>query len=123
MRIDSYLIANTTAVYLTLFLRAGWAVSSFGPQSDSRYIWLYGVIILATIIVGILRARLWFRFTIGAAESLHERSMWAVMHAPLTFFHANPTGALSCLFPCLLTLDPPSLASTPSHLVQWQAVF
>ena len=38
------------------------------------------------------RAIVWFRFTLAAASTIHEKSLWAVMHTPLQFFVANPSG-------------------------------
>ena len=40
------------------------------------------------------RAIVWFRFTLAAASTIHEKSLWAVMHTPLQFFVANPSGQL-----------------------------
>ncbi len=72
----------------------GWAVSQFGDQSNRRYIWIYGILTLLSIYLGFIRATLWFRFTLNAARSLHERALWSVLHAPLAFFHANPSGRI-----------------------------
>jgi ATP-binding cassette subfamily C (CFTR/MRP) protein 4 len=46
------------------------------------------------ILIGYFRALIWFKFTLNAAKNLHENSLWAVIHSPLSFFHANPTGRI-----------------------------
>lgn len=54
---------------LTCLLTAGWAVSAFGDQSSLRYVWIYAILTTACVVLGYLRAWLWFRFTIQVSTS------------------------------------------------------
>ena len=71
-----------------------WATSTFGPQSDSRYLWIFAILTIGCIVFGFLRAILWFKFTIKASCHLHDNCLKSVFAAPLQFFVANPTGRI-----------------------------
>jgi len=71
-----------------------WATSSFGPQSSFVYLLVLGLLVLLCIFAGFYRAFAWFQFSLKAASKLHERCFWAVLHSPLSFFIANPTGRI-----------------------------
>lgn len=71
-----------------------WAGERFGSQNKNLYIYIFAMLTAVCIVVGFLRAIMWFRFTLRASSSLHERSLWAVFHSPLQFFVANPTGRI-----------------------------
>jgi len=71
-----------------------WTSESFGPQTANMYVIVFAVLTVLRVVMGFTRARAWFRFTLGASSHLHETSLWAVMHSPLQFFIANPTGRI-----------------------------
>jgi hypothetical protein len=55
---------------------------------------MYAILTALCVYLGVARAQHWFVFTLAAARALHERALWAVIHAPLAFYHANPTGRI-----------------------------
>ena len=69
-----------------------WAGSTFYPERDVTNVWILGILTVLCIFIGFYRAIAWFEFTLAASSNLHERSLWAVLHAPLQFFVANPSG-------------------------------
>lgn len=69
-----------------------WAGSTFYPERDVKNVWILGILTILCIFIGFYRAIAWFEFTLAASSNLHERSLWAVLHAPLQFFVANPSG-------------------------------
>ena len=93
-------IAMTVFVLSQAFLMVSedwlrwWAGSTFGPQSDVRYVWILALITWGCVVIGILRAAAWFQFTLHAAADLHEKALWHVMHSPMSFFIANPAGRI-----------------------------
>lgn len=72
-----------------------WAGSTFYPERDVTNVWILGILTVLCIFIGFYRAIAWFEFTLAASSNLHERSLWAVLHAPLQFFVANPSGTPS----------------------------
>ena len=46
------------------------------------------------IIIGFGRARHYFYFSLNASSNQHNHALWSVIHAPLTFYNANPTGRI-----------------------------
>lgn len=71
-----------------------WATSTFGPQRSNSYIITLACLAVSCIIVGFFRAWLWFKFCLDASSELHERCLWSVVHCPMQFFIANPTGRI-----------------------------
>ena len=69
-----------------------WAGSTFYAERDVKNVWILGILTVLCIFIGFYRAIAWFEFTLAASSNLHERSLWAVLHAPLQFFVANPSG-------------------------------
>eukprot|EP00667_Euglena_gracilis_P000555 EG_transcript_556 len=69
-----------------------WAGSP--DQSDAGHVVLFGCLALGTLVVGVLRSWLFFAFALRAATSLHGRMFQAILHSPLWFFGANPSGRI-----------------------------
>jgi ATP-binding cassette, subfamily C (CFTR/MRP), member 4 len=90
----SLAVVSQGLLMITEYWLRWWASSSFGDQSKNLYIIAYACLTVACIIMGFYRAVSWFEFTLGAANNLHANSLWAVMHSPLQFFIANPTGRI-----------------------------
>jgi hypothetical protein len=73
-----------------------WVGNTFYKQADMTNVWILGILTVLCIFIGFYRALSWFEFTLAASSNLHEKSLWAVLHAPLQFFVANPAGSYSC---------------------------
>lgn len=71
-----------------------WASSTFFDQNNSTNLWIYAILVFFCIIFGFLRAFLWFYFSIKASSSLHYKALWAMLHSPMSFFVANPSGRI-----------------------------
>jgi ABC-type multidrug transport system fused ATPase/permease subunit len=71
-----------------------WASEAYGPQDQPLYQWVFALLVLATILVGYHKVELWFYFTNIASKEMHLQSLWGVLHSPLRFFVANPTGRI-----------------------------
>lgn len=71
-----------------------WAVGKFLNQSNSLNLVIFAILVGMCIIVGFLRASLWFRHTLRCANNLHNNCLFAVTHSPLLFFISNPTGRI-----------------------------
>ena len=71
-----------------------WATDAFGPQSSSRYVWIMAMLTVGCVITALVRTLLWFEFTLQASSQLHEKALWSVLHSPMAFFVANPTGRI-----------------------------
>lgn len=46
-----------------------WASSAFGSQTDIMYLWVFAILTGATIILGFVRAQMWFDFTLKVQSS------------------------------------------------------
>ena len=71
-----------------------WASSSFGNQNNIEYVYIFAILVVLCIIIGFGRAWIWFQFSLKAASTLHQRSLWSIVHSPMQFFIANPTGRI-----------------------------
>lgn len=71
-----------------------WASEQFGPQDQTMYQWVFGLLVFLTIVVGYHKVDMWFLFTNIASRELHLRCLWGVLHSPMSFFIANPTGRI-----------------------------
>lgn len=71
-----------------------WAGEIYGNQSSILYILVYALLTVLCVLMGFTKAAAWFSFTLRASSQLHETCLWAVMHSPLQFFIANPTGRI-----------------------------
>jgi len=45
-------------------------------------------------IMGFFRVKRFFDFSIVCSSQLHQQSLWAILHSPLSFFTANPSGRI-----------------------------
>ena len=73
---------------------AKWASSDPEEQKESKWIWVYAIFVAALIIISVWRAQMFFHYSLVASTSLHEKSLARVLHAPLSFYHTNPTGRI-----------------------------
>ena len=71
-----------------------WWVQDRFQLTDSQYLWIMAVMTPCVFLTGFMRVKLFFDFTITSASTLHQRSIWAVLHSPLSFFTANPSGRI-----------------------------
>jgi ATP-binding cassette, subfamily C (CFTR/MRP), member 4 len=71
-----------------------WASETYGSQDHPLYQWIFALLVFLTILVGYHKVELWFYFTNIASKELHLQSLWGVLHSPLSFFVANPTGRI-----------------------------
>eukprot|EP01041_Mallomonas_annulata_P004968 gene4968-9939_t len=71
-----------------------WANESFGSQDKTIYPWIFGMLSFFSVLLGFLSCFLWYGFSLRASSKLHDNSLWAVLHSPLHFFAANPTGRI-----------------------------
>ncbi len=71
-----------------------WAGDVYGDQHAARYVWIFAVLVGACLLVGFLKSVAWFSFSLSASKNLHSSCLWGVLHSPLQFFVANPTGRI-----------------------------
>lgn len=72
-----------------------WADGTFGDNQHSPlYVGGFAVLVFGTVIVGYHKAHVWLRYALHASSNLHTRCLWAVLHSPIQFFIANPTGRI-----------------------------
>lgn len=90
----SLAVVSQGLLMITEYWLRWWASESFGPQRSNKYIIIFAVLTSLCVVMGFYRAVSWFEFTLGAANNLHANCLWAVMHSPLQFFIANPTGRI-----------------------------
>ncbi len=87
------ILVSQAALMIHEFWFKFWVEDTFNLP-DSYYLWILGVLTPVVFAFGFYRSYLFFGFTIRAASTLHENSIWSVMHSPLSFFTANPTGRI-----------------------------
>ena len=88
-------VASQVLLMMTDYWLKWWASGNyFGDQGDIRFVWVFGILVFFCIILSYYRAVVWFQYTLKSASSLHERCLWSILHAPLYFFIANPTGRI-----------------------------
>lgn len=74
-----------------------WAASQDAHAArDSAYYYprTYAILVAVCVVLGLLRADLFFRFALRASSSLHDQALEAVLAAPLAFFHSNQRGRI-----------------------------
>lgn len=62
------------------------------PLCDHSWLLVYGLLTLGVIVIALARSSLFFWAAMRAATRLHGAMLAAVLRAPLSFFHTNPTG-------------------------------
>jgi len=89
-------IAAQVLLMMTDYWLKWWTTATFFDhnQSDPRYIWIFAILVFFCILLSYFRAVVWFQYTLTSASKLHERCLWSVIHSPLYFFIANPTGRI-----------------------------
>jgi ABC-type multidrug transport system fused ATPase/permease subunit len=88
------LILSQLLMLMTDYWLRWWAEEELGDQSKSIYFYGYGALAFACVVMGYSRARQFFYFTLRASTHLHNSCFHSVLHTPLTFFNANPTGRI-----------------------------
>lgn len=69
-----------------------WASADPEDQQDIKWVWVYAIFAATVLIISILRAQLFFWASLRASTALHDAALNRLLHAPLSFFHTNPTG-------------------------------
>ncbi|KAM3574900.1 hypothetical protein VYU27_003126 [Nannochloropsis oceanica] len=82
---------------LTDFWLKFWTASQDARSArDSAYYYprTYAILVAVCVVLGLLRADLFFRFALRASSSLHDQALEAVLAAPLAFFNSNQRGRI-----------------------------
>ena len=69
-----------------------WASKPPSEQQNPKWIWIYSIFAGSVLLISIARAQLFFWASLRAATKLHNTALHRLLHAPLSFFHTNPTG-------------------------------
>jgi len=81
------------ALYLySEYWLAQWASADPEDQQDIIWVWVYAIFAATILIISILRAQLFFWASLRATTAIHNAALTRLLHAPLSFFHTNPTG-------------------------------
>ncbi len=88
------LLVSQAILALADFWLKIWASSSNQDKGGDYYPRVYAIIMCVCVVLGLLRAHLFFRFALRASSHLHDKALEAVLAAPLTFFHSNPRGRI-----------------------------
>ena len=59
-----------------------------------QYVWVFALLVGLCLFTGFLKSLSWFSFSLAASKNLHIGSLWGVLHSPLQFFVANPSGRI-----------------------------
>ena len=65
--------------------------------ADQRYkinLTIYGCLVGASFLFGIIRAYGFLSVSVRCSERLHDKMAWAVLQAPVLFFDSNPVGRI-----------------------------
>ncbi|CRK89767.1 CLUMA_CG003444, isoform A [Clunio marinus] len=57
-------------------------------------LYIYGILILAVVIVTLSRGFIFFAVCMRASKKLHDKSFSKLLHSPMTFFDTNPSGRI-----------------------------
>ncbi|XP_059049388.1 probable multidrug resistance-associated protein lethal(2)03659 isoform X2 [Achroia grisella] len=58
------------------------------------FVLIFGIITLATIIVALIRALIFFSLCMKSSIKLHDKMFESISRSPMSFFHANPSGRI-----------------------------
>ena len=83
--IAAFMIVGQVAFLYSELWIARWAEAP--DQGDSRWVTVYGAIVISVVVVGVLRSLMFFHFIVIANSKLHLAMTAAVLRAPLAFFH------------------------------------
>ncbi|XP_071820242.1 ATP-binding cassette sub-family C member 4-like [Apostichopus japonicus] len=73
-------------------------ILGFLPPSTERAAFIYGMLILALMLFGLVRAFLALHIMINSSKNLHNKMFAAVLRSPIFFFDTNPTGRIQNRF-------------------------
>lgn len=59
-----------------------------------RYEYTYGILTGSVLLVALVRSFLFFSASLRGGTKMHNAMAFRVLHAPLSFFHTNPTGRM-----------------------------
>ena len=90
------LLASQGVLTLADFWLKIWAADqdAHAARDSAYYPRTYAILVAVCVVLGLLRADLFFRFALRASSSLHDQALEAVLAAPLAFFHSNPRGRI-----------------------------
>lgn len=63
-------------------------------QSESYYMWIYVGLGIGTVLIGVVRAFLFFTAALHGSSKMHDTAFRAIARAPMGFFSANPLGRI-----------------------------
>ena len=63
-------------------------------QKDKTNLTIYGGLVAASFILGIIRAYIFFLVCLRSSERLHDKMVVALLKAPVLFFDSNPVGRI-----------------------------
>eukprot|EP00210_Caulerpa_lentillifera_P001049 g1012.t1 len=88
------LLINKMLYFGTEWWIADWAATDEEDQREHKWIWVLTGLTLGTIVAVILGMFALFSLLINGSTNLHKQMAKRVIHAPLVFFHRNPTGRI-----------------------------
>ena len=90
------LLASQGVLTLADFWLKIWAADqdAHAARDSAFYPRTYAILVAVCVVLGLLRADLFFRFALRASSNLHDQALEAVLAAPLAFFHSNPRGRI-----------------------------
>lgn len=90
------LLASQGVLTLADFWLKIWAADqdTHAARDGAYYPRTYAILVAVCVVLGLLRADIFFRFALRASSSLHDQALEAVLAAPLAFFHSNPRGRI-----------------------------
>lgn len=72
-----------------------WSEASLEEQRDpSKFLYTFLALSVATTVIAVLRAVIFFAVGLRSATNLHRRALWGVLRSPWRFFTANPLGRI-----------------------------
>ena len=89
-----FLIAFSQAVLMIHEYWLRWWVADEFHLKDYQYLMAMGIMTPIVFTIGFFRVRLFFEFCLKSASEMHQKSLWAILHSPLSFFTANPSGRI-----------------------------
>ena len=88
-------------------------------HKDETNLTIYGGLVAASFILGMIRAYIFFLICLRCSERLHDKMVVALLKAPVFFFDSNPVGRILNRFSkdvgCMDELLPRQFLST----IQW----
>ena len=71
-----------------------WASATDSEQGKGYWIWVYAIFTGSIVVLSVARAQLFFFSFLDASSSIHENALLRLLHAPLSFYHTNPSGRM-----------------------------